>query len=107
MNPHDPEPLAPFVMPPWRDIQTEGFLTENPLPADFQWPDRYGKSRAVLPTYRISGGYGKWLHETPYFPGLFELIHNLLARAPDDAGMDWLIARLDEHRPRGEQSAFF
>ena len=60
------------------------YLTDNPLPVDFQWfhrnKDPNGKPlmAAVKPIYSISGGYGKWLHDTPYFPGLFELIHDLL-----------------------------
>jgi hypothetical protein len=105
MKPHDPEPLVPFTVPPWDDIATEGWLTEYPLPADFTWQDRYGRERAVLPSYRIKGGYGKWLAETPYFPGLFELIHKILARAPSDQPLtaEWLVAELDEYRPKGEQ----
>jgi hypothetical protein len=35
----------------------------------------------VHPTYAVKGGYGKWLWETPYFPGLFELIHEILFNA--------------------------
>lgn len=99
------DPLFPFVVPPWSDIQTEGWLTQYPLPVEFMWPDRYGKLRRVLPTYRITGGYGKWLHETPYFPGLFEEIHQIIARTPSDVLMtpEWLAAKLDEQRPQGEQ----
>ncbi len=61
------------------------YLAANPLPADFAWFHRDGLPtdptkglRPVLPSYRIHAGYGKWLHDTPYFPGLFELIHDLL-----------------------------
>lgn len=35
------------------------------------------------PKYAIHDGYGKWLHDTPYFPGLFELIHDLLFHSGD------------------------
>lgn len=103
------DPLIPFTTPPWDEMSTEGWLTEYPLPADFTWTDRYGKERPVLPTYRIKGGYGKWLHETPYFPGLFELVHKILALAPSDQPLtpDWLVERLNAHRPRGEQTALF
>lgn len=102
------EPLVPFTVPPWTDMQTEGWLNEYPLPVDFRWRDRYGIDRLVLPTYRVKGGYGKWLHETPYFPGLFELCHHILARAPNDQILtpEWLATELDKRRPQGEQQAF-
>lgn len=99
-------PLVSFPTPPWDDLATEGWLTEYPLPPDFTWPDRYGKERSVLPTYRIKGGYGKWLKETPYFPGLYELIHRILALAPAEQELtpEWLVARLNEaRRACGEQ----
>ena len=99
------DPLVPFAVPPWSEIQTEGWLTEYPLPVDFTWPDRYGRERRVLPTYRIKGGYGKWLAETPYFPGLFELCHRLLALAPSEQLLtaEWLAMELNRRRPAGEQ----
>jgi hypothetical protein len=99
------EPLVPWTVPPWSEIQTEGWLTEYPLPVDFTWPDRYGRQRSPLPTYRIKGGYGKWLHETPYFPGLFELIHGIIARAPSDTVLtiEWLVEELNKFRPKGQQ----
>ncbi len=39
------------------------------------------------------------------FPGLFELIHRILARAPSDQPLtiEWLIDELNKYRPRGEQ----
>ncbi len=99
------DPLVPWPVPPWDAVNTEGWLTEFPLPPDFYWPDRYGKERSPMPSYRIKGGYGKWLAETPYFPGLFELIHRILARAPSDQPLtiEWLIDELNKYRPRGEQ----
>jgi hypothetical protein len=86
-------------------VQTEGWLNDYPLPCEFVWLDRYGKARRVLPTYRIKGGYGKWLRETPYFPGLFEEIHHIIALTPSDTVMtpEWLATQLDARRPRGEQ----
>lgn len=94
------DPLVPFPVAPWTDVATEGWLTEYPLPPEFTWVDRYGKERRVLPTYRIKGGYGKWLAETPYFPGLFELIHRILARAPADQVLtpEWLVEQLKQYR---------
>lgn len=97
-HPENDGQLLPML--PWTQIQTEGFLTEFPLPASFMWPDRYGKERSPMPKYRVSGGYGKWLRETPYFPGLFELVHDILVRAPEDAVLtpEWVADRLNEHR---------
>ncbi len=52
----------------------------TPLFADhLRWPDRDKKTRRVEPAHgHLKGGYGKWLAETPHFPGLFELIHGLV-----------------------------
>lgn len=70
----------------WTQEDSIDYLTLNPLPADFVWKNRDGKMAEVRPTYSVTN-YGKWLHETPYFPGLFELIHDLLflsgKRLPD------------------------
>lgn len=68
----------------WTREDTRDFLTMYPLPSDFVWPHRDGGKRPVQPIYRVSGGYGKWLWETPYFPGFFELIHEVLVKAGDD-----------------------
>lgn len=67
----------------WTREDTRDYLTANPLPNDFVWPHREGGKRPVQPAYRVSGGYGKWLWETPYFPGLFELIHRELFNCGD------------------------
>jgi hypothetical protein len=84
----------------WSPDQTEQWLTGYPLPVDFRWPDNNGESRVVLPSNRIHKGYGFWLRTTPYFPGLFELIHRILALAPSDQLLtpEWLAAELDKHR---------
>lgn len=104
MSTRDTEPLVPFTVPPWSVLQTESWLTEYPLPADFTWLDRYGKERAVLPTYKVRG-YGKWLKDTPYFPGLFEEAHDILARASADTVLspEWLAEQLNARRPKGVQ----
>ena len=100
LNAHDEA-----AVPPWLPLDTERWLTNYPLPATFLWPDNYGKERLVLPTNRISKGYGFWLRTTPYFPGLFELCHRIIATTPADFPMtpEWLAGRLDEYRPRGTQ----
>lgn len=72
---------------PWTLDDTEGWLTKNPLPGDFRWPDRDRKTATVLPTYTIKHGYGFWLRTTPYFPGLFEEIHAILAPWPENEPM--------------------
>lgn len=84
----------------WTQASTRAFLTAYPLPTDFRWRDRDGVTRAVLPTYALKGGYGKWLQETPYFPGLFEECHDLLLRAPADVAIsgEWLAAELLKRR---------
>lgn len=105
MTTRSTEPLVPFAVPPWSPLQTEGWLTEFPLAADFTWLDRYGKERPVLPTYKVRS-YGKWLKDTPYFPGLFEEAHDILARAPADTVLspEWLADQLNARRPNGEQT---
>jgi hypothetical protein len=99
MNPRDDRPLFD-TSGIWTQQQTESWLCEYPLPADFSWPDNDGKDRAVLPSNRIHKGYGFWLRTTPYFPGLFELIHRILALAPSDQLLtpEWLAAELNKRR---------
>lgn len=63
----------------WAPEDTVEYLKFNPFPVDFFWKNREGKVVPVQPTYSIIN-YGKWLKETPYFPGLFELVHDLLFR---------------------------
>ena len=91
----------------WSPENTQAYLTANPLPASFRWMHRDGSESAVVPSYRLTGGYGKWLRETPYFPGLFEEIHGVLVRWPDEKPLpdpDQLAKILHETRKaRGEQ----
>lgn len=104
----------PKPPPSWTHDDTEAWLTENPLPVHFRWPHRDALANgeenlmAPLPKYNLEN-YGKWLHETPYFPGLFEEIHAVLlqmgAELPDSA--EDLARRLDERRrARGRQDKF-
>lgn len=107
MNPNDP--LVPFSVEPWSQADTRAFLTKFPLPSEFTWPNRDGIEKPVLPSYRITGGYGKWLHETPNFPGLFELVHGIIARAPFGFVITptWLAAELQKFRATGSQTSLF
>ncbi len=100
--------LVQLPSEPWTADDTEAFLTRFALPTEFRW-DRTEKrdgvkvaipDQAVLPDYRISKGYGFWLRTTPYFPGLFEEIHEILLRAPEDQEItsEWLAATLLERR---------
>lgn len=76
--------------PAWTPDHTEAWLTANPLPVDFLWrhrdpnPDGTDRLELVLPRYQLHKGYGFWLRTTPYFPGLFELIHEILWRMPSN-----------------------
>jgi hypothetical protein len=103
----------------WTPDDTEQWLTANPLPADFRWTrttnetcrDAEGRLRIiskrrdpdqiVLPNYRLHKGYGFWLRTTPYFEGLFEECHAIIAgmgaKTPED-GAD--LARLIDERRR-------
>jgi hypothetical protein len=103
------EPLPSLGVVPWSQSDTRAWLTKYPLPVDFEWKDRDGVTRAVLPSHRhntLKGGYGKWLAETPYFPGLFELAHDILLRAPTDVVLNgkWLAAQLKAYRPPEQQT---
>jgi hypothetical protein len=94
---------------PWTPEDTEAWLTRVPLPVNFTWPDNMGKERAVLPVNRIHKGYGFWLRTTPYFPGLFEEIHRIIALTPSDVEMspEWLADQLNKRRPQGTQTGLF
>ena len=93
----------------WSQADTEAHLSRCPLPVDFLWPDGRGEKRAVIPSNRLSKGYGFWLRTTPYFPALFEEIHQIIAMTPSDVVMtpDWLAAKLHARRPQGEQQKLF
>lgn len=81
------EPL-PASTPGWTLDDTQAYLTANPLPPDFCWRHRdypADQPRPVHPSHQtLKGGYGKWLRETPYFPGLFERVHGLILEAGYD-----------------------
>lgn len=70
--------------PAWSLDDTQHYLTANPLPSDFRWPHRdlpAADPQPVHPKNRVHYGYGKWLRDTPYFPGLFERIHGIIVAA--------------------------
>ena len=86
------QPLSEHWPTGWTADDTERFLSQHPLPTEFRWErtqKRDGQrviipDQPVMPEYRIHKGYGFWLRTTPYFPGLFEEIHDILARWPGD-----------------------
>lgn len=90
----------------WSKDLTQEYLTANPLPQGFKWPHRDhrdeadGGLRDVQPSHKQVTGYGKWLRETPYFPGLFEAAHQILADAEDLGDAEWLAAELNARRPQ-------
>lgn len=63
----------------WNEDDTESYLNANPLPADFVWLHLDGSRQIVRPVHCLRVGFGKWLRETSYFPGLFETAHRLLS----------------------------
>lgn len=102
---------------PWQAWETEAWLNEdgNALPADFAWPHRDKHPdgsmnlQIVIPSYRLTKGYGFWLKTTPYFPGLFEKIHQILARRPElpaDGAELAQILNANEPLP-GDQTSLF
>lgn len=79
------------------------FLNEIPLSPEFTWPHRdTGSDEPVKPSHGMVTGYGKWLRETPYFQGLFELCHDLLEEAPTEFEADWLEIQLQTLRKKFE-----
>jgi hypothetical protein len=105
-------PLAEWAPAVWSQDDTAAYLKQWPLPSDFVWPHRDGGERPVHPSHSYTrGGYGKWLRETPYFEGLFQLIHDELVRLPADAELptpEQLAARLNElRRMKGQQVNLF
>lgn len=93
-------------MSAWSRDDTMHYLNANPLPASFRWrhrDDPPGTDRPVVPSHRSVTGYGKWLRETPYFQGLFEVAHACLEAAPEVGDADWLatqIRAVDRAKPR-------
>lgn len=98
LEPDNTDALLPDFVP-WTQADTRRYLDANPLPLDFLWPDDDGRTRPVRPSHQSITAYGKWLQETPYFPGLFELIHRILVHTPDLGDATWLAAELNRRRP--------
>lgn len=96
---------SPDTATAWTKDLTQDYLTHNPLPLGFKWPHRDykheddGGLRDVKPSHKEVTAYGKWLRETPYFPGLFELIHEILMQSEDLGDAEWLASELLKHRP--------
>jgi hypothetical protein len=85
---------------PWTNDDTQAYLNANPLPPAFRWKHRDGGDAIVAPKHAtLSGGYGKWLRETPYFQGLFEAIHAILLASGDHLpDVDTLAKKLTAQR---------
>jgi hypothetical protein len=101
-----------FSVPsPWSQNDTEEFLNIEPLPAGFKWRLTKSTSRGdrgalvdVQPAHRDLS-YGKWLRETPYFQGLFELVHQVVIDAGAELpSADEIAARLNTIRQEREES---
>jgi hypothetical protein len=94
----------------WSKDDTQAYLKANPLPREFKWPHRDhradpdGGMRYVQPSHASVENYGKWLRETPYFPGLFELVHEVLSAASDLGDADWLATELIARRSKTPSS---
>lgn len=110
----DEDPVLPAA---WSHDDTASWLTRFGLPVDFRWDKTVKEDgvkvvvpdQLVLPTYRLSKGYGFFLRTTPYFPGLFEEIHDILLRAGDDQAItpEWVAEQLlARKKARGEQQAW-
>ena len=95
----------------WSHAKTERYLADNPLPVDFTWRHEDGTQQPVQPRGGIKNGYGFWLRYTPYFPGLFEEIHVIIAltpaKNPDGTPFamtpEWLAGKLDARRAKQTQ----
>lgn len=103
---NDAPPLLPDFVP-WDHAQTRAYLDANPLPVAFTWPDNDGHDRPVRPRHASVTGYGKWLQETPYFPGLFEIIHAVLVHSAYLGDAEWLAAELERRRPPKQSALTF
>lgn len=82
------------------------YLNANPLPMSFRWKHRdfpEGPERPVQPSHKSVAAYGKWLRETPYFQGLFELVHAVLEAAPELGDCEWLAEEIIKRRVRADQ----
>lgn len=101
--------MSSSPLTPWTADDTERWLTRFPLPLDFRWDKTVRcadgskvvkASQPVMPEYRITKGYGFWLRTAPAWPGLFEEIHDILFRTPDDVPLnsEWLVQQLLDHK---------
>lgn len=92
----------------WTKADTTEYLSANPLPQGFRWRHRDGSLAPVHPTYGVAN-YGKWLHDTPYFQGLFEEIHDLIVAAGAKLPpIEEIVAQLDSiRRTRESQQKLF
>jgi hypothetical protein len=103
----------------WTDDDVMRWLDDFPLPADFTWTrtDRVKDSKekiltpntAVRPAH-LGVAYGKWLRETPYFPGLFEQIRDIIREIPPGATLptpEELATRLRTGPTKTRQATLF
>jgi hypothetical protein len=74
----------------WTEAATIVWLNKHPLP-EIRW-----YTLPVRPVHRPLLGYGTWLFNTPYFPGLFEACRSILAdwRGRETGDGAELVARL-------------
>ena len=91
------------MLAPWTRDHTMQYLNCNPLPPTFKWTHRDGGERTVAPSHKSVTGYGKWLRETPYFQGLFELIHDILEPLDEVGDGEWMAEQIALHQKRSEQ----
>lgn len=68
-------------MSTWTDEDTEKWMNDYPLPADFSW-----KGEKAWPRYTLKNGYGQWLRTAgsyhPALRGLWRSICELLQEWP-------------------------
>lgn len=89
---------------PWLPEDTERWLTDYPLPANFVW-----NGERAYPRYTLKKGYGFWLRTAgPYHAalrGLFALCHQILAGMPVGAPMPSSTQLIEElKRYAGQQT---
>lgn len=67
-----------LTVPVWSKNSTIKYLNEEGLPPGLVWENWEGVKEEVKPWFDAKQ-IGRWLSETPRFPGLFESIHQHLA----------------------------